>query len=68
MNNTRGTKMRNIPGCEIPQLRRKAIERLTQNIQDQSQEIERFKEVLATMEAELDLARVTRFILEQQEN
>ena len=60
--------MRNIPGCEIPQLRRKAIERLSQNIQDQSQEIEKFKEVLATMEAELDLARVTRFILEQQEN
>ena len=59
--------MRNIPGCEIPTLRRKAIERLTQNIQDQSQEIERFKEVLATMEAELDLARVTRFILEQQD-
>ena len=59
--------MRNIPGCEIPQLRRKAIERLTQNIQDQTRELEEMKLIVANMEAELDLARVTRFILEQQD-
>lgn len=57
--------MRLIPGCEIPQLKRQSIERLKQNIEDQSQEIIRFKEVLANMEAELDLARVTLFILEK---
>lgn len=56
--------MRNIPGCEIPQLKRKAIERLALNIKQQSQEIEDFKKVLDTMEAELDLARVTLFTLE----
>lgn len=59
--------MRLIPGCEIPQLKRKSIERLKQNIKDQSQEIEQFKEVLSNMEAELDLARVTLFILEHQD-
>ena len=56
--------MRNIPGCEIPQLKRKAIERLALNIKAQSQELEEFKSVVSSMEAELDLARITLFILE----
>ena len=55
--------MRLIKGVEIPNLKRQAIERLEQNIQDQSQEIERFKEVLANMEHDLDLARVTLSLL-----
>ena len=56
--------MRNIPGCEINNLKRKAIERLALNIKQQSQEIEEFKRVIATMEDELDLARVTLYTLE----
>lgn len=55
--------MKDIPGYAIPRLKQQAIERLTQNITDQSQEIERFKEVLATMEHELNLARVTLALL-----
>jgi hypothetical protein len=57
--------MKDIPGFAIPRLKQQAIERLEQNIKDQSQEIERFKEVLATMEHELDLARVTLALLKQ---
>ena len=56
--------MRNIPGCEINNIKRKAIERLALNIKQQSQEIEEFKRVIATMEDELDLARVTLYTLE----
>jgi len=56
--------MRNIPGCEIPAIKRKAIERLALNIKQQSQEIEELKSIVTNMEAELDLARITLFILE----
>lgn len=56
--------MRNIPGCEIPSIRRKAIERLALNIKDQSQELQLLKDIVSSKEAELDLARVTLYILE----
>ena len=56
--------MRNIPGCEIPAIKRKAIERLALNIKSQSQEIDDLKAIVSNMEAELDLARITLFILE----
>lgn len=57
--------MKDIPGFAIPRLKQQAIERLEQNIKDQSQEIDRFNEALATMEHELNLARVTLALLRQ---
>ena len=59
--------LRQIPGCEINNIKRKAIERLALNIKQQSQEIEEFAKVLATMNDELDLARVTLYILENKD-
>ena len=55
--------MKDIPGYYLPRLKVKAIDRLEQNIKDQSQEIERFEEVLATMKEELNLARATLALL-----
>ena len=57
--------MRDIPGHEIPELKRQAIERLEQNVQDQSQELEMLKDAVTYTEHELDLARVTLALLKQ---
>ena len=57
--------MRIIPGHEIPKLKQQAIERLEQNIKDQSQELEMLKDAVAYYEHELDLARVTLTLLKQ---
>lgn len=57
--------MRDIPGHEIPELKRQAIERLEQNVHDQSQELEMLKDAVTYTEHELDLARVTLALLKQ---
>lgn len=57
--------MRVIPGVEIPKFKREAIERLEQNIKDQSQELEMLQDAVTYYQHELDLARVTLALLKQ---
>lgn len=57
--------MRVIPGHEIPKLKREAIERLEQNIKDQSQDLKMLTDAITYYEHELDLARVTLALLRQ---
>ena len=57
--------MRNIPGHEIPELKRQAIERLEHNIQDYTQELAMLKDAVTYTEHELDLARVTLALMKQ---